>query len=178
MSEPFVGEIRMFAGSFTPRGWAACDGQTIAISQNDILFSLLGTAFGGDGRTTFGLPDMRGRVPMHAGDGPALSPRPLGARFGSEAVPLTDAQIPAHTHTLQANSQLAADGRPSNALPAQTPAGAEVGVYRSGPNPASIFSLKPESVETTGASRPHNNLMPYLCINFIIALAGIYPSRY
>ena len=107
MSEPFIGEIRMFAGSFAPRGWALCDGQLLAVSQNDALFSLLGTIYGGDGRTTFGLPDMRGRIPIHFGSGPGLTPRTLGNKFGSEHETLITNQLPSHSHTLQANSQQA-----------------------------------------------------------------------
>ena len=105
MSEPFVGEIRMFAGNFAPRGWAFCDGQLLATSQNDALFSLLGTIYGGDGRTTFGLPDLRGRIPVHAGTGPGLSPRRLGAKAGAEKVTLTVNELPSHTHDLVASNQ-------------------------------------------------------------------------
>ena len=174
MSEPFVGEIRMFAGNFAPRGWAFCDGQLLAVSQNDALFSLLGTIYGGDGRTTFGLPDMRGRVPIHAGSGPGLSPRQLGAKLGTEKETITVNSMPTHTHTLQANSQAGAEGSPDGALPAQS----TVGVYLASPNPSSIFPLNDGSITKVGGSRSHSNLMPYLCINFIIALFGIYPSRH
>ncbi|MEQ9567295.1 MAG: tail fiber protein, partial [Pseudomonadales bacterium] len=107
MSEPFVGEIRMFAGNFAPRGWAYCDGQLLAVSQNDALFSLLGTIYGGDGRTTFGLPDMRGRIPLHAGTGPGLSPRRLGSKSGSEKETLTVNQLASHSHGFNANTGLA-----------------------------------------------------------------------
>lgn len=174
MSEPFVGEIRMFAGNFAPRGWAFCDGQLLAVSQNDALFSLLGTIYGGDGRTTFGLPDMRGRIPLHAGSGPGLSQRRLGAKVGVEKVTLTVNQLPNHTHTLQATSQPGAEGSPNDALPAQS----TVGVYLQSPNPASIFTLKTDSISQVGGSRSHTNLMPYLCVHFIVALVGIYPSRH
>jgi len=112
MSEPFVGEIRMFAGNFAPRGWAFCDGQLLAVSQNDALFSLLGTIYGGDGRTTFGLPDMRGRTPLHAGQGPGLSNRRLGAKAGAENVTLTVNQLPSHRHDWQATTALASSQSP------------------------------------------------------------------
>jgi len=143
------------------------------VSQNDALFSLLGTLYGGDGRTTFGLPDMRGRLPVHAGSGPGLSTRQLGAKSGSETVTLTTSQLPSHTHTLAANTQTAAGGNPNAGLPAQS----TVGVYLQGPNPASIFQLNAASIPAVGGSQSHTNVMPFLCVNFIIALVGIYPSR-
>ncbi|MGR8935953.1 MAG: phage tail protein [Gammaproteobacteria bacterium] len=172
MSEPFVGEIRMFAGNFAPRGWAFCDGQLLAVSQNDALFSLLGTIYGGDGRTTFGLPDLRGRLPIHAGDGPGLSPRPLGAKGGEESVTLTVNQLPSHEHPLQASQGPATDTRPVGNAPAQAPA-ADVWSTRS---PA--VDMAADSISYIGGSRSHTNLMPFLCVNFIIALFGIYPSRH
>ena len=174
MSEPFVGEIRMFAGNFAPRGWAFCDGQLLALSQNDALFSLLGTIYGGDGRTTFGLPDMRGRLPIHAGSGPGLSPRRLGAKLGTEEETILSATLPSHTHTLGANAQAGAEGSPAGALPAQS----TVGVYLQSPNPNSIRQLNTASVSSIGGTRSHTNLMPFMCIHFIIALFGIYPSRH
>jgi microcystin-dependent protein len=173
MSEPFVGEIKMFAGNFAPRGWAFCDGQLLAVSSNDALFSLLGTIYGGDGRTTFGLPDMRSRIPIHAGTGPGLSQRRLGVKVGNESVTLTPNQIPAHTHALGANTQPGTSGNASEALPAQ----ATVGVYLESPNPLSILELNADSITDAGQSNAHGNIMPYLCVNFIIALFGVYPSR-
>lgn len=170
MSEPFVGEIRMFAGNFAPRGWAFCDGQLLAVSQNDALFSLLGTIYGGDGRTTFGLPDLRGRLPIHAGQGPGLSERRLGARGGAESVTLSANQLPAHSHPLQASADAAtgpnADGEVL----------AEIGSdrsYRDVPDTA----LSSDALTAVGGSRSHTNLMPFLCVHFIVALVGIYPSR-
>lgn len=171
MSEPFVGEIRMFAGNFAPRGWAFCDGQLLAVSQNDALFTLLGTVYGGDGRTTFGLPDMRGRIPLHAGTGSGLSPRRLGATGGSEQVTLTESQLPSHTHPVQASTDLASVPGPKNNVWAR----AQSDVY------ASDFSgaqLQQEAVTGTGGSQPHANVMPFLCVHFIISLFGIYPSRH
>lgn len=172
MSEPFVGEIRMFAGNFAPRGWAFCDGQLLAVSQNDALFSLFGTIYGGDGRTTFGLPDMRGRLPLHAGAGPGLSPRRLGARGGAEKVTLTVNQMPSHTHPLQASTELAQDHDPGGRVLA---AGSGINHY----TPSSPTSAMASNMVThTGGSRSHTNLMPFLCVNFIVALFGIYPSRH
>lgn len=171
MSEPFVGEIRMFAGNFAPRGWAFCDGQLLSVSQNDALFSLLGTIYGGDGRTTFGLPDLRGRIPVHAGTGPGLSPRALGAKAGAEETTLTVNQLPSHSHgPVQANSQAAADTRPGGDVNAST----SVDVYI---NDAADLNMNSGAVTSIGGSRSHTNLQPFLCVHFIIALVGIYPSR-
>jgi len=174
MTEPFLGEIRMFAGNFAPRNWAFCDGQLLSISQNDALFSLVNTYYGGDGRNTFALPDLRGRLPMHYGAGPGLQPRNLGTRFGYERVTLSVDQIPSHNHDLMASSQAAVDNVPvGNTL--ATPA---VNVY--GPKSATStknVTLAETAISNTGGSQPHSNLMPSLCINFIIALKGDYPSR-
>ena len=172
MSEPFVGEIRMFAGNFAPRGWAFCDGQLLAVSQNDALFSLLGTIYGGDGRTTFGLPDLRGRLPIHAGSGPGLSPRRLGQKAGQENVTLTVNQLPSHRHNWRASTV------PANLL---TPVGQNLAqsvadIYRADLDEP--VNLNPQAFSSVGGSRNHTNLMPFLCIHFIIALFGIYPSRH
>jgi microcystin-dependent protein len=172
MADPFVGEIIMFAGNFAPRGWAFCDGQLLAVSQNDALFSLLGTIYGGDGRTTFGLPDLRGRLPIHAGTGPGLSPRQLGAKDGREQETLVVNQLASHTHPINGASNAAGDVSPLGGVPA-TGTGADY--FSSDPN-----SLKPmaaDAISNTGGSREHSNLMPSLCVHFIIALVGVYPSR-
>jgi microcystin-dependent protein len=176
MSEPFVGEIKMFAGNFAPRGYAFCDGQLLAVSQNDALFSLYGTIYGGDGRTTFGLPDLRGRIPLHQGQGPGLSERKLGSKGGDEKVTLTLNQIPSHTHTAQASNN-PADSAALNGK-----------VLAKGVDASDKFYVAPVAgqqqpmvsgmVANAGGSQPHNNLMPTLCINFIVALFGIYPSRH
>lgn len=172
MSEPFVGEIRMFAGNFAPRGWAFCDGQLLAVSQNDALFSLLGTIYGGDGRTTFGLPDLRGRIPIHAGHGPGLSERRLGAKGGAEKVTVTVNQLPSHTHPLQASGQNTLQTSPSgNVLGTTT----SIDVYRVTPPDE---NMSPEAITNVGGSQAHTNIMPFLCVHFIIALVGIYPSRH
>lgn len=172
MSEPFVGEIRMFAGNFAPRGWAFCDGQLLAVSQNDALFSLYGTIYGGDGRTTFGLPDMRGRIPLHQGQGPGLSSRRIGSRGGSENETLTTNQLPSHSHTLNANARQDNMTNPQgNVLCDPNPEGR---LYDQVTQDASAATT---SVGNTGGTRSHTNLMPTLCVNFIAALFGIYPSR-
>ncbi len=170
MSEPFVGEIRMFAGNFAPRSWAFCDGQLLAVSQNDALFSLFGTIYGGDGRTTFGLPDMRGRIPIHQGTGPGLSDRRLGSQGGQENVSLTANQVGAHTHSFMAENAPAGDGSPAGNTVA-TATGANI--YGSGAGSA----MSPSTITATGAGQPHTNLMPTLCVHFIVALFGVYPSR-
>jgi len=175
MSEPFVGEIRMFAGNFAPRGWAFCDGQLLAVSQNDALFSLLGTVYGGDGRTTFGLPDLRGRIPLHAGSGPGLSQRRLGSKGGAEKVTLTVNQIPNHHH--EAQCRIDDNGKqqsPANNVWAKTSGGQNL-FSNLPPNPN--LKIDTNSISNVGGSRSHTNLMPFLCVHFIVALVGIYPSR-
>ncbi len=172
MSEPFVGEIRMFAGNFAPRGWAFCDGQLLAVSQNDALFSLLGTIYGGDGRTTFGLPDLRGRIPLHQGTGPGLSPRRLGSKGGSENVTLTTNQLASHSHDWNANTAPATGDAPQGKVVAEA---AGPSFYKA---TGQTIDFASDMIANTGGSGPHTNLMPTLCINFIIALFGIYPSRH
>ncbi len=173
MSEPFVGEIRMFAGNFAPRGWALCDGQLLAVSQNDALFSLFGTIYGGDGRTTFGLPDMRGRIPIHAGQGPGLPNQKLGKKAGQESVTVNTNELPAHTHEFDAVNVAAT---------ATSPAGAEtlaqsVGYDLYVPN-QSLTPMSSGNVSEFGLGQNHNNMMPFQCVNFIVSLFGIYPSRH
>jgi len=162
----------MFAGNFAPRGWAFCDGQLLAVSQNDALFSLLGTIYGGDGRTTFGLPDLRGRIPAHAGHGPGLSERRLGAKLGTEKETLTVNQLPSHTHPARGSTGNGLDPNPQgNVLASST----VLEPYFNGPQDTNMAS---SSITNVGGSRSHTNLMPYLCVHFIIALVGIYPSRH
>ena len=174
MSEPFVGEIRMFAGNFAPRSWAFCDGQLLAVSQNDALFSLLGTIYGGDGRTTFGLPDLRGRVPVHQGQGPGLSDRRLGLKSGAEKASVNANQLPAHAHAMQGSTDFGADTNPTDNV-LGTASGSNF--YTTDSN--SLVTMNAESSLATGngSGQTHENLMPFLCLNFIIALFGIYPSR-
>lgn len=172
MSTPFVGQITMFAGSFAPRGWAFCNGQLLAVGSNDPLFSLLGTIYGGDGETTFGLPDLRGRIPIHMGQGPGLSPRPLGAKAGEERVVVTENQLPSHTHPLMAALPLATDANPQGNVLTQSRA---VDAYL---EDEPTVAMAPTSVDALGGDQNHDNVMPFLCVHFIIALFGIFPSRF
>lgn len=171
MSEPFIGEIRMFGGNFSPRGWAFCDGQLLAVSQNDALFSLLGTFYGGDGRTTFGLPDMRGRLPIHKGQGPGLSDYTLGRRGGVEHVTLLAHELANHSHEFMANTASATDPSPEGRMIAQ---GVGTTFYSEATPNASLAS---NAMRNSGGAQSHDNTMPSLCVSFIIALFGIYPSR-
>jgi len=171
MSEPFVGEIRMFAGNFAPRGWAFCDGQLLAVSQNDALFSLLGTIYGGDGRTTFGLPDLRGRIPLHQGEGPGLSPRRLGSKGGAEKETLTTNQLASHSHDWKASTADATAEAPAGKVMAKP---VNLRIYRA---ESQTVGLASSVLGNTGGTQPHTNLMPTLCVHFILALVGIYPSR-
>jgi microcystin-dependent protein len=179
MSEPFLGQIKMFAGNFAPRSYAFCDGQLLQIVQYTALFSLLGTTYGGDGKTTFALPNLQGRAPMHAGSGPGLSPHRLGESGGSETATLTEAQMPSHTHLLGAVNQTSTSQAPSgNALSntaystgrGGTPTGTQA--YGVAGNLVSIGELG-----SAGAGAAHGNVQPRLGINYIISLQGIYPQR-
>lgn len=171
MATPFVGEIRMFGGNFAPRAWAFCNGQLMAVSQNDALFSLLGTIYGGDGRTTFGLPDMRGRLPVHYGQGPGLSPRPIGQKTGVERVTLNVNDMATHTHALNATTNTTGN----NSDPAgRVLAAGTSGQYKLTGTPVKMSA---NAIKQTGNSASHTNLMPTQCVSFIIALVGIYPSR-
>jgi microcystin-dependent protein len=173
MSEPFVGEIRMFAGNFAPRGWAFCDGQLLAVSQNDALFSLFGTIYGGDGRTTFALPDLRGRVPIHAGHGTGLSQRRLGSKAGQEKVTLTVNQLPTHNHEQFGTASTTPRTQPGGNLPVSD--GLITYFRNSNVSPVTMAS---DMITPTGGSRSHTNIQPFLCVHFIVALFGIYPSRH
>jgi microcystin-dependent protein len=170
MAEPFVGEIKMFAGTFAPRNWALCDGQLLSIPQNDALFSLFGTIYGGDGRTTFGLPDLRGRLPIHMGSGPGLSPRQIGQKFGQETVTLTGAQVPPHTHQLRGTGDAGEASNPSGLALAQ----ATDDAYSTAAPDANMASA---AISASVGAQGHSNIQPFLCINFIVALYGVYPSR-
>jgi len=172
MAQPYIGEIRMFAGNFAPAGWALCNGQVVAIADNDTLFQLIGTTYGGDGQSTFALPDLRGRVPVHMGSGPTGTTYVLAEQGGVESVTLTTGQMPSHAHPLLASQSIATTANAANNLPGQAPAYTP---YISGfaPNVA----LAAASVSVAGGSQPHANLQPYLCINFIISLFGIFPSQ-
>ena len=171
MSESFTGEIRAFGFNFVPRGWAACDGQLLAISQNDALFSLLGTTYGGDGRTTFALPDLRGKTPLHQGSGPGLTPRTLGSHGGSETNTLSVNNLPAHGHAFAPPSNSGAGNTDSatGSFPAQT--------AEDNYNSASNSAMGAGNTGNTGGGLAVNNMQPYLAINYCISLFGIYPSR-
>ena len=171
MSEPFIAEIRIFAGNFAPRSWAFCNGQLLPISQNAALFSLIGTTYGGDGRTTTALPNLQGRAPMHPGRGPGLTARQLGQRGGTETVTLSEAQMPNHTHT--SNSLPAPGNRPS---PDESVLARTIGATPYVPS-ASLVAMADQALQNAGGSQAHNNLQPFLTINFIIALQGLFPSR-
>ena len=182
MSEPFIAEIRIFAGNFAPRSWAFCNGQLLPVSQNTALFSLIGTTYGGDGRTTTALPDLQGRAPMHAGRGPGLTSRRLGQRGGAETVTLSTAQIPgsAHGHGLDAADRDGTDTEPEGNLLAiavdRDDPTTEVPAYSSNAErrPMATGAVAPT---TFGGGQAHNNMQPFMAINFIIALQGLYPSR-
>jgi microcystin-dependent protein len=175
MSEPYIGEIRMFGFTRVPTGWVACDGSLLSIADYEVLYTLLGTTYGGDGQNTFGIPDLRGAVPLHQGQGPGLTMRPLGQRGGSETVTLTAAQMPSHTHVLVATSVSASLDTPgATSLP-----GAVSGetFYVSDVATATPVSMEPTAVSVAGGSQPHENCMPTLTVQYCIAWSGIYPSQ-
>jgi len=172
MADPFVAEIRIYPFNFAPRGWAFCNGQLMPLSQNTALFSLLGTTYGGDGRSTFGLPNLQGRAVVHPGQGPGLSLRSLGETGGSDAVTLLHSEIPAHTHALAASNEIGEDRKAVGEAMARSTGGP---LY--GPVPATPVAMAAEAVASLGGSQPHNNLMPYLTLNFCIALQGVFPPR-
>jgi microcystin-dependent protein len=176
MDEAFIGSIVLFAGNYAPNNWAFCNGQLLSISQNTALFSVIGTTYGGDGQTTFALPDLRGRVPMHFGNGPGLTPRSLGEKAGTENVTLTAAQMPAHNHevvsVLHANEEANSED-PTNRFNA----GTSNPTYNSTTNIVMNSAAVTNTVSVAGQSAPHSNMPPYLGLNFIICLYGIYPPR-
>ena len=166
MAQPYVGEIRMFAGNFAPAGWMFCEGQLLPISENETLFQLIGTTYGGDGQSTFALPDLRGRIPLHQGNGFILA-----ETGGAEEITLTVNQIPAHSHPLLGSTSLASNTSPTNTV---------LGESRPGDNnffaDLPLVSMAPTSISIVGGSQPHTNFQPYLCVDFIISLFGIFPS--
>ena len=172
MADPFVAEIRIFPFSFAPKGWAFCDGQLLPISQNTALFSLLGTTYGGDGKSTFALPNLQGRSPMHPGSGIGLSPHQLGDGGGRETVALSESEIPAHSHAMMAQSGAASSRVPAGKLLAHPARGM---TYAS-PS-ANLVALANDALAPAGGQAPHNNMMPYLTLYFCIALQGVYPPR-
>jgi microcystin-dependent protein len=166
MGQPYVGELRMFAGNFPPSGWMFCEGQLLPISENETLFNLIGTTYGGDGQSTFALPDLRGRVPIHQGNGFSLA-----QTGGVETVTLSQQQIPSHGHPLLGGSQVANDPNPKNNVLGESSA---ISMYQSAAPTAPMAS---GSVGSVGGSQPHDNFQPYLCVDFIISLFGIFPSE-
>lgn len=174
MSEPFIAEVRIFAGNFAPRSWAFCNGQLLPISQNTALFSLIGTIYGGDGRTTTALPNLQGRAPMHPGRGPGLTSRTIGQRGGTETVPITEAQMPSHHHAvLAAGTAAGPENTPANNLPVISGGRGAASRYGLGAQ----VNMSSKTVESFGGGQPHYNMQPYLTLNYIIALQGLYPSR-
>jgi microcystin-dependent protein len=172
MGEPFVGEIRMFGGTFAPAGWAMCQGQSMAISENDTLFNLIGTTYGGDGQETFNLPDLQGRAPMHAGQGTGLQNYTIGEKAGVESVTLTAQQNPIHTHPMLASTEFGQQAQPGGAFFAQLSSG---NTYTAPQDP--LVNLNANAVSAVGGSQPHENMQPYLVITFIISLFGVFPSQ-
>ena len=166
MAQPYVGEIRIFAGNFAPAGWMFCEGQLLPISENETLFQLIGTTYGGDGQSTFALPDLRGRVPVHQGNSYVLA-----QTGGAETVTLSTSQIPSHNHAFLASTANGTQIAPANEVLGSLQG---VKIYRAG---ATTVALDPSSVTPQGGSQPHNNFQPYLCLNFIISLFGIYPNQ-
>lgn len=166
MAQPYVGEIRMFAGNFAPAGWMFCEGQLLPISEYETLFNLIGTTYGGDGQSTFALPDLRGRLPMHQGNGFTLA-----ETGGVEEVTLTVSQIPAHSHPLLANASPGTNAAPQNSVMAKTTTGF---LYI---NENTTGNMAATAIGPVGGSQPHNNFQPYLCVDFIISLFGIFPSQ-
>jgi microcystin-dependent protein len=173
MADPFVAEIRIFAGNFAPRGWSFCNGQLLPISQNTALFSLIGTTFGGDGRTTTGLPDLKGRAPMHPGRGPGLTARRLGQKLGGETVTLSLQQMANHTHNVNASAGNSNSNDPTGRYLGRPFGGGNL--YGAAEN---LVPMSTKAIpDSTGGGQAHNNLQPFNTLNFIIALQGVYPSR-
>ncbi len=179
MSDQFVAEIRIFSFNFPPTGWAFCDGQLLPISQNTALFSLLGTYYGGNGKSNFALPNMQGKAPMQAGQGQGLTERFQGEEGGSESVTLIQSEMPAHTHQFQASSAVGTTADPTNNVPGKPvwASGNQFGAGIAYTSSAPDQQMHPQALNITGGGLPHNNLQPYLALNFCIAMQGIFPPR-
>jgi microcystin-dependent protein len=171
MAQPYVGEIRMFAGNFAPAGWLFCSGQLLPISENEVLFQLIGTTYGGDGESTFALPNLQSRVPIHMGSGPDGISYQLSEAAGVESVTLTTQQIPVHNHALMVSTDSATELSPEGSLPGNS---ISVDLYRQG---VAESALSPTAVTPVGGSQPHENCQPFLCINYIISLFGLFPQQ-
>jgi microcystin-dependent protein len=174
MGQPYVGEIRMFGGNFAPNGWMFCEGQTLPISENDVLFQLIGTTYGGDGEETFNLPNLASRVPLHMGTGPDGTTYQIGEMAGTEQVTLTVQQIPVHNHPATATKSQGTSQSPAGAILA-TPTTAQAGTLMYGSD--SVAQMNNTAIGAAGGSQPHENTQPFLCINFVISLFGIFPSQ-
>jgi microcystin-dependent protein len=170
MAQPYVGEIRIFAGNFAPNGWMFCEGQTLPISENDVLFQLIGTTYGGDGEETFNLPNLASRAAMHMGTGPDGTTYQIGEMAGTEQETLSTQQIPNHTHTLLGSTDGASERNPANNVPAQS-------LTTSYADYSPDTSMSAQSITPAGGSQPHENTQPFICINYIISLFGIFPSQ-
>lgn len=168
-----IGEIRLFAGNFAPRNWAFCNGQLLSIAQNTALFSILGTTYGGNGQTTFGLPDLRGRVPIHPGQGPGLSNYSLGQTAGAESVTLLQSNMPAHNHLVNAVASGGNQAAPTGNLPAVE----STGTSKNYSDSSATAQMNPATISPAGGNQPFSVIQPYQCLNYIIALQGIFPSR-
>ena len=175
MADPFVAEIRIFPFNFAPKGWAFCNGQLLPLSQNTALFSLLGTTYGGDGKSTFALPDMQGNAPMHPGQGPGLTLHDLGEVGGSETITLLDSEMPAHSHFVRASNQQGDVQQPTATTSLARPVGSLP--YVPGSPVPPLVTMAFQSLTPAGSSLPHNNMQPYLTLNFNIALQGVFPPR-
>lgn len=178
MADAYIGEIRIFAGNFAPKGWALCDGQLMTIRQYTALFSILGVQYGGDGKNTFALPNLNGRVPIGQGAGPGLTPRTVGQAVGSQTVSLLASEMPAHTHTPMGNTQKGSTSEPADAVWAEFSVGGRGGI-----TPVNLFNptpdtpMSPLALNASGGSQPHNNMQPFLAMNYIICLDGEFPVR-
>jgi microcystin-dependent protein len=173
--DPFVAEIRIFPFNFAPKGWAFCDGQLLPLSQNTALFSLLGTTYGGNGKSNFALPNMQGNAPMHPGQGPGLSLHDLGETGGSQTVSLLESEIPSHPHTMRASGDIADNNAPSATAMLATAVGRGNNLYITTTSP--LVPLNDNALAPAGGDQPHNNMQPFLTLNFCIALQGVYPPR-
>ena len=172
MSNPFVGEIRMFGGNFAPAGWMLCQGQLLPISENETLFNLIGTTYGGDGQENFALPDLQGRIPLHQGQGPGISQNyTIGEKAGVESVTVNTNQLPTHSHSFVANTALALSADPTGNVVAQPPT---INLFF---GDVAAAGLNPQSIQPAGGNQPHDNMHPFLVINFIISLFGVFPHQ-
>lgn len=173
MSDQYVGEIRLFAGNYAPQGWMICDGRVLQISDYSTLYALIGVTYGGNGSTTFALPDLRGRVAVHQGAGPNLTSRPIGSQYGTESVALSSSECPNHTHSFLVSAQNANSTNPENQVTGQT----TIMTYGAPTDPSQVVKFSNQLVQPAGSSQGHSNMMPYICLTYIIATEGYFPSQ-